>query len=115
MTSYIFIGLPETEQISYTMKVSGFTPNMDFFMFNVSKQTGISISDIKSESRKESIYFTRAIFSYKVFCTGKYTLSEIGKFMGKTHATIINQIKTIQNRKYNLKLLNFIKEHNINI
>lgn len=102
MTPYIYPGLSKTS-------------TLEKIMYDVSLKTRVSIKDIKSKNRTQHKYFARAIFSYIAYSTGKWSLNEIGMEINKTHGSILNQIKTIRERKYNIELLNFIKKHNIQL
>lgn len=81
--------------------------NPDMIIKNVAKYFRISISEIKSKSRKKELVLARNIAIFLVKTNTSLSLTEIGKFFSKRdHATILysfNKIQELQNLDLTLK------------
>ena len=84
----------------------------------VSKKYGVSVDDIKSKKRTDSIASARHTSAYIIRKLTDLSLAEIGKILGRDHSTVMSSIdkielniKTIKNYEYELsKLIKEIKE-----
>ena len=84
-------------------------------LLHTSKKYGVSIEDIKSKKKTDSIANARHIAVYIIRNLTDLSLKEIGKIFGRDHSTIISSInkidiniKTVKNYESDINLL--IKE-----
>jgi chromosomal replication initiation ATPase DnaA len=59
---------------------------------------GCEIEDLKSNSRKVEIIILRKHFAYFARTEAKLSLKEVGKMIGKDHATILNYCNFIEGK-----------------
>ena len=65
-------------------------------LLNVSKKYGVSVDDIKSKKKTDSIAGARHISIYIIRKLTDLSLKEIGKVFGRDHSTIISSINKIE-------------------
>ena len=64
----------------------------------VSKKYGVTLSQILSPDRTQSLVTPRQLAMYISRKCAPNSLSEVAKLFGKTHATIVHGVKTIEKR-----------------
>lgn len=83
---------------------------------SISKQTGLTINQIKSRSRRHELITARMVFVYLAFrSTKRYSTIQIGDFLNRNHATIYNaqdqiRMRLNQDEKVFLMLLKLVKD-----
>ena len=60
-------------------------------------ETGIYKNDILSDKQPRNIVEARQIYCYLAKKTTEYSLTDIGRFIKKDHATVIYSIRTVDN------------------
>lgn len=67
----------------------------------VSRETGISIDDIKSEWRDRRIVRARQIFFYAAHIKFRYSFPRIGRYVRRDHSTVLHGAQRVaSNREY---------------
>ncbi len=118
---YSFTGIDITkESIDNVISIvdPGNIPNdamVEKILLHVSKKFGVSVEDIKSKKKTDSIAGSRHISIYIIRKLTDLSLKEIGKVFGRDHSTVISSInkvelniKTVKNYEAELNIL--IKE-----
>lgn len=65
-------------------------------LIHVSKKYGVSVEDIKSKKKTDSIAGARHVSVYIIRKLTDLSLKEIGKILGRDHSTIISSINKIE-------------------
>jgi len=61
---------------------------------DVSRRTGVPVIEIRGLSRFKSISHARQIFMAEAYATGRFSLPQIGRFLGgRDHTTILSGIR----------------------
>ena len=60
-------------------------------------ETNISKNDILSTNHQRSIVEARQVFCYLAKKNTEYSLTDIGRFINRNHATVIYSIRTVDN------------------
>lgn len=80
-------------------------PTIEEVVDLVSKKEGVSVNEMRSKSRIQSIVEARQIATY-ICCkmiNPNYTSSKVGKYFFQNHATALHGIKQVNNLKYSDK------------
>lgn len=74
-------------------------PSMRNILENIAAETGVTIAQLKSTTRRAPIAHARQLAFYNMYHTGKYSLSQIGGFMKRDHTTVLYGIRAEENRR----------------
>jgi hypothetical protein len=71
-------------------------PKLAAYLTDLSKSSGVSIEQIKSDSRNENVRITRQMFCYEARKTGAWTDEQIGAAIGRDRSTVIYSCKVVE-------------------
>jgi len=77
----------------------GCPKSMADIIADVSKRTGVPVHDIKGPSRFRSIVRARHMFMTEAYETGRFSLPQIGRFLGRDHTTVLHGIRQHKSRQ----------------
>jgi hypothetical protein len=65
-------------------------------IYNIALKHGLTYADIMGKSRQAHIVTARHEAMYELHKTGKYTLSQLGRFMHRDHTTILSACRKMK-------------------
>jgi len=66
---------------------------MRTILADISSETGFTIEQLKSDRCRSALCCARQRFMAEAYATGRFSLPQIGRFIGRDHTTVLHGIR----------------------
>ena len=71
-------------------------PSMEQMLSAVAEEHGVSVRELKSVNQSRRISDVRRVFMAEAYDTGRFSMTQIGRFLGRDHTTVSTGIAAVR-------------------